>query len=435
MFGFLLSQQGKMRQNASNWLEVAERVRRFRRDQLNDGQIQRLTAAAGDLRARLKDRADASRLKMSIEALEVVLRDVGGRMYPVSSLVENVEFFLVAAIVILGIRAYFVQPFKIPTNSMWPSYFGMTHELFEPKRDDPGILRSAGRFLAFGARHYSVKAPADGEVMIPAFVDSSQGLQPAYSVKSGRSFLIFPTMKKEYVFSVGGRMATVTVPADFDFAAVLDDALKGDQPSLGAALQSMFAANRSRIQRTPITSRDNPDRVETYAYWIPTGMHVKQGEPILSFDLLTGDLLFVDRFRYNFVRPQVGQGFVFKTGNIPMLSEREGDKYFIKRLVGTPGDTLEIRQPALFRNGEPITGAASFRKEAQREGLYPGYVNNGLLGTGEKLTVPEDKYFALGDNSPRSWDGRAWGFVPEKDVVGTPLFIYYPFTRRLGPAR
>jgi signal peptidase I len=49
--------------------------------------------------------------------------------------------------------------------------------------------------------------------------------------------------------------------------------------------------------------------------------------------------------------------------------------------------------------------------------------------------VPAQAFFALGDNSRDSQDGRYWGFVPEKDVIGRPLFIYYPFTRRWGPAR
>jgi signal peptidase I len=182
---------------------------------------------------------------------------------------------------------------------------------------------------------------------------------------------------------------------------------------------------------------------------VPVGKKVRRGENFLSFDILTGDLLFVDRLSYNFVRPKVGSGFVFKTGNIEALKEEEGDKYFVKRLVGVPGDVLEIRSPALLRNGRPIEGAAAFDKNARREGKYPGYTNNtggprqadgmqssdGLLPPGGTVTVPEHSFFALGDNSPRSKDSRFWGFVPEKDVVGRPLFIYYPLTSRWGPAR
>ena len=51
------------------------------------------------------------------------------------------------------------------------------------------------------------------------------------------------------------------------------------------------------------------------------------------------------------------------------------------------------------------------------------------------VDVPAKSYFAMGDNSPNSKDSRAWGFVPDKEVVGRPLFIYYPLTRRWGVAQ
>jgi len=57
------------------------------------------------------------------------------------------------------------------------------------------------------------------------------------------------------------------------------------------------------------------------------------------------------------------------------------------------------------------------------------------LAVGKTMTVPPHSFLALGDNSANSLDGRFWGFVPEKDVIGRPLFIYYPFTLRWGPAR
>ena len=51
------------------------------------------------------------------------------------------------------------------------------------------------------------------------------------------------------------------------------------------------------------------------------------------------------------------------------------------------------------------------------------------------MSVPDDRYYALGDNSYNSLDSRYWGFVPEEDVVGRPLVIYYPFTKRFGPVK
>lgn len=418
-----------MRQNAANWLEVADRVHKFRRDQLTAGQTQKLVTAVGNVKQRLKEKADASRLKMAVESLEGVLRDTGGRVYPVSTLVENIEFFLVAAIVILGLRAYFLQPFKIPTNSMWPSYYGMTSEVFPPG-EEPGLVRKAARLLTMGATNHSVTAPADGQVFIRVF----PGLQPAFTEKTGRSLFIFPTAMREYAFKVGGKTTTFTVPADFqgELEQVFDESFGEDEASLYSRLQTAILTTPDP-ERSSINFRD---RVQT-VYWLPLGKTVRRGDKILSFDILTGDLLFVDRMSYNFVKPKVGSGFVFRTGRIENLKDEEGDKYFVKRLVGVPGDVLEIKAPALYRNGEPITGSTAFAKNAGREGLYPGYTNvaGSLLSAGDKVTVPANSFFALGDNSPRSKDSRYWGFVPEKEVVGRPLFIYYPLTSRWGPAR
>lgn len=454
MFSFLYSQEKKMRLNAANWLEVADRVYKFRRDQLTDAQNQRLLGAATAVKQGLKEKADASKLKLVVESLEGVLRDTGGRIYPQSSLVENVEFFLVAAIVILGLRAYFIQPFKIPTNSMWPSYYGMTAEVFKAG-EEPGLWRKAARLLTLGATNYTVTAPADGEVMFPAFASTYDGshysLRPAFVDKPGRSLLVFPTVLREYTFAVAGKQVKFTVPSEFDndFQGVLNETFKGQATSFAETLREGAARNKP-LQTSTLRIKGQ----DVTVYWIPIGKRVRKGEKILSFDILTGDLLFVDRLSYNFIKPAVGSGFVFKTGNIKSAAMQDASgaqisQYYVKRLVGTPGDTIEIKAPALFRNGKPIEGADAFGKNARREDRYPGYTNNnggpksadevqasdGMLPAGAKVTVPPHSFFALGDNSPRSLDSRYWGFVPEKDVVGRPLFIYYPLTSRWGPAR
>ena len=454
MFSFLYSEQKKMRQNAENWLEIAERVYKYRRDQLNAAQLNQLQSAVGEVKLRLKEKADAGRIKLAVESLESVLRDTGGRIYPVSSLIENVEFFLGAAILILGLRAYFVQPFKIPTNSMWPSYYGMTSEVFLPGQE-PGLMRNAARLATLGASNYAVTAPADGEVLIAAY-GNEQYMIPAYSEKAGHSMLVFPATVKEFVFSVGGEKARITVPADFDFNQVVGEAFfKGQPGGVFTALAGAAGKSQQPLEQSMMYLQQGSRKGDARIVWIPLGKKVKKGDKIVSFDILTGDLLFVDRFTYNFFPPAVGSGFVFRTGNIKDLmsdpTEGGSEKYFIKRLVGVPGDQLEIRKPAklitdgevppgpsegqLFRNDRPIEGAAAFGKNARKDGLYPGYEANGSLGFGKVVGVPANKYFAMGDNSPRSKDSRFWGFVPDKDVVGRPLFIYYPLTSRWGPAQ
>src|SRR4051812_36086346 len=159
MLSFFKSQDAKMRENAANWLELAEKVYHFRRDVLPAKELAELQARMAELQALVREKAGAEKVKLSIEALEPVLRKTGGALYPKTALVENVEFFLVAALVILGIRTYFVQPFKIPTNSMWPTYNGMTPEVWQKPEDVPGPLMKAVRFAAFGAQHKEAVAP------------------------------------------------------------------------------------------------------------------------------------------------------------------------------------------------------------------------------------------------------------------------------------
>jgi len=414
VFKLFASQESKMRTNAGNWLEVAEKVYHYRRDVLAPVLVGELLTCMGSLRQALKERADSAKLKLEIEALEDVLRRTGGRIYPKSSLVENVEFFLVAAIVILGIRTYFVQPFKIPTNSMWPSYNGMTGEVFRTPADEPGFIAQGIRFVSELAKPQRIDAPADGEVMI-VFEARADRYGAFYRDVPGRKWILVPTQLREYQLMVGGQTVPVRVPADFDLDKVLMEAFFPGQDG--------YPSGRS---------------VNGQLGLLRTGKQVKRGERVLSFDVMTGDQLFVDRMSYHFTRPTIGDGFVFRTGNLPelhaMMQGGPKDQYYIKRLVGGPGDRLEIQDYALLRNGAPIEGATAFAKNAGRQDGYPGYRNMGRYVFHGEMEVPAGQYAAFGDNSASSLDSRYWGTIPAKDVVGRPLFIYYPFTRRWGPA-
>ncbi|MFY9924166.1 MAG: signal peptidase I [Opitutaceae bacterium] len=439
MFGFFESQEKKMRDNASNWLELASKVWNYRRDRLNARESDELVSRTKELKQLLKSRADAAKLKLGIESLEGVLMRTGGAIYPKTSLVENVEFFLVAAIVILGIRTYFVQPFKIPTNSMWPTYYGMTSESFPPGSRAPNYAERAFRFIAYGAEGYSAVAPRDGEVSVPLVIRGDK-VSMAYTLRNGRSWLVLPSRVKEYTFYVDGAPVSVQVPADFsDFDDVVFGTFFTDHAALLAQIQR--AGQAGQIEEVSQKLDENNNGLYE-ALRVPMGRTVRAGEPLVRFDILTGDQLFVDRVSYQFMRPTVGQGFVFRTDNIPDIERTFGAQYFIKRLIGVPGDSIEMREPMIYRNGAPITGSTAFEMNAKRVSPYRGYFNAThedsryfQLFKGETVHVPEDSYLALGDNSMNSFDGRFWGYVPSKDVVGRPLFIYYPFTRRWGPAK
>ncbi|MGH7958714.1 MAG: signal peptidase I [Opitutaceae bacterium] len=417
-----------MRENAGNWLELGAKVYHYRRDVLTPAHVGELQSRMAELQALVKERTGPEKLKLGIERLEEVLRRTGGSIYPKTALIENVEFFLVAAIVILGIRTYFVQPFKIPTNSMWPTYNGMTPQVYKSKAEEPGPVGIATRLLAFGAWPHRVDAPASGEILVPVGGEA-RGLVSGRIVK-GRSWLVLPAQLREYTLIVGSSEVKIRVPMDFDFDWAVYDAFFGRGTPYSAS------ALAAELQRKINNGEFEEKRINGHLVrCIRTGKQVQAGERALAFDELTGDQLFVDRVSYHFIRPSVGSGFVFRTGNIPDIAQQFGDQYYIKRLAGVPGDTLEIKTPVLYRNEKPVSGSSAFEANAKRLGNYGGYIAYGNLAPGRTLTVPENNYYALGDNSGNSQDGRYWGFVPAKDVVGRPIFVYYPFTKRWGPAR
>ncbi len=300
-----------MRRAAVNWLELAEKVRAYRRDRLTPAELAELDQREGELRRGLREGADAGKLRLAIEALEDVLRRCGGAVYPKTSLSENVDFFIVAAIVILGIRTYFVQPFKIPTNSMWPTYYGMTAENLPPGAVAPGWGGRLWRLAAFGAQRREAIAPRAGQVSLQYFLDGDR-LTPfvAYSIKSARKWLILPTQVREYTFFVDGSPTSVQVPDDFDeFDKVVIQTFFGSEQ---AFFQQAAAAQKAGPLEASLFKLNGDSDGYRRVVTIPLGRTVQAGQPVVRFDLMTGDQLFVDRLTYHFhACPKVGQGFVF----------------------------------------------------------------------------------------------------------------------------
>lgn len=145
------------------------------------------------------------------------------------------------------------------------------------------------------------------------------------------------------------------------------------------------------------------------AFKIPSGSMVPT--------LVQGDKLFVNKFLYRFREPERWEIIVFKYPEEPR-------KDFIKRVVGFGGETLEIRDGELVVNG---------RLEQAPPGVRNNFYYNQepFAGLGQKITIPEDSYFVLGDNSLSSRDSRYWGFVPKKNLVGKAFFRWWP-PRRFG---
>jgi signal peptidase I len=364
---------------------------------------------------------------------------------------------LVAAIVVIGIRSFFVQPFIIPTNSMYPSFSGMQPHVYEDKDSTPGFVGRCVDKLFLGASHFSLEAESAGNLYLKLQGQMSFRFDDS-KFPEGR-FFIFPSTVREYVFEVGGKDHVLRVPAEFDLDELIAKRFAGvenlqDLPLIVTQDQG-FPSNRLKL----------------------SDKHFNKGDLLLGFDILLGDALFVDRFSYNFVHPKSGDPAVFRTGSIDEFNRKIGtgvvsqigeDKYYIKRLVGEPGDVLQMKVPesiftngtdvrkgvpgVVYRNGVPLDGRTAFDRNRKRvedlatdpnavpEDAYPGYRAEGILTNQASIKVPKahenptgkKAFFAMGDNSTDSLDGRAWGFVPENEIIGRAFLVYYPFTKRWG---
>jgi signal peptidase I len=135
--------------------------------------------------------------------------------------------------------------------------------------------------------------------------------------------------------------------------------------------------------------------------------------------LQINDRIFVSKFTYQLHDVEVGDIIVFKTENIEGL-DYDSKPYYIKRVVGLPGDHLEVRNHNIFRNGELVDDPPFFV-----ENEYYKLRRN----SPNRFDVPNDKVFVFGDNSGNSWDSRAWGGVPVENIMGKAVFRYWPITR------
>ncbi len=429
-----------LRKQAKGLLEMAEKVDSLRQDILPAADVAELRRLRDGLKAAAKARPlDAEALNAAAEPLHVHLAKVGGKVYPVTVGTDWTEMIVLAAIVAGGIRSFFLQPFKIPTNSMWPTYHGMTAEVRAPSEPVPNLLERGWGKVTQWSKTIAPLSPRTGEILIPVQATLA-GLEPVPGRQVPDGGILgtglLRGMDRVHMLRIGeAGDVGVQVPDEFTMRAVY---LRSFFPA-EAALPLSEAARWARAMERAL-AEDRVVRLGGQAY-VRTGRVAEAGKPVVNFDILTGDMLFVDKLRYHFVAPDVGDPFVFRTGNIPEL-RRAGEQYYIKRLVGLPGDTLALVDGALSRPGHPAADPASpiglnNARAAARD--YFGYLPRCSPSDAMPLEMPrrisDHGYFAMGDNSSNSYDSRGWGEVPRADAVGPAFVIIYPFTARWGMAR
>ncbi len=350
-------------------LRHAQKYLRYKSDTLGASVREPLEAGIAALAAALRAR-DHDRIKTEAEVLDAQLHKLAPITWE-THWRENVEVILVAIVVAVGIRSYFLQPFKIPTGSMQPTLSGIIgHRSDSPA---PNLLRQIGEFFVLGRNYVNVVSAENDRV--EQVIPKKFGFFFTFSriICEHRSYLVYAS----------------------------PETLRGD-------------------------------------FGVVPGRGYKAGEIIARGAVDTGDQVFVDKFSYNFIKPHRGDVFVFRTDHIFGIpgDPETGAPFYIKRLAGVPGDTLRVDPPNLYVNGKVAEGVGFARVMSAKDG-YRGYSPGSLyLGTPDKtFTVPPRTYFAMGDNSYNSYDSRWWGPVPEMNVVGRGLIVYWPFTRHWGLIR
>jgi signal peptidase I len=326
---------------ARELVKGSRKLLRIQRDRLEARQVQDVSTAADNLAAAVKAK-NISAAESCAEKLHHQLEKAFPRQ-PLAGLRENIEVLLVAAIVVMGVRTFFIQPFKIPTGSMQPTLYGIVQWPGGCTRESSLVTR------------------------------------------------------------------------------LRDGAVKGVWPQRpnGSILQALT------------------DYVgwSLFAHWPPGG-----------FCLFSGDHIFVDRFTYHFRKPQRGDVIVFDTSNIRRIPEASRGKFYIKRLIGLGGDTIQIAPPHVVVNNRVLDDRPAFKRIYSMQDGYSGYVlpsgfpPSSIRALDEMVIrnpddiymVPDQDLFVLGDNSPSSLDGRFWGSLNKRALVGRAVMVYWPFTDRFG---
>ena len=292
---------------------------------------------------------------------------------------ENVEVLVVAISLAMACRTYFIQPFKIPTGSMQPTLNGVTAVPQEGRQwfDRPPF--NLVNLAVFGERYVEIRARNSGRL-------EYAGVQ-----------------NDQFVLRIGGELYPLW------------------------------------LTMKPDTLFFDPDPAHSMKLYFKLGEEVAKGQLIAAGRVRQGDHIFVNKVKYNCVRPKRGQIIVFDTNYIPgkdLLGIRR-DTFYIKRLVGLPNEAISIRDRQLVVDGRPVVEPFPFHR-LLTDPRYSGYVTRpgSFLNSPEaEIRLGPKQFLPFGDNTYSSLDGRYFGPVTEQALVGPSFFVYWPFGPHWGLTR
>jgi len=394
----------KWKSEALQLSKGARKFVNFKRDLLNEGLVAEIESRRNDLLAVVKS-GDKTKAAEASKMLNAACENSLPHEKPLGWFEENVEVMFVAIVIALGLRAYYLQPFRIPTGSMQPTLNGIIGKPL-PQAEWPSLPQRWVEKILRGRSYVRVVNDQDRFLAVTP--------QNRVDIRDVQFMHFFSRSELHFTDSPPLRLPAPTNPCT--------------QIGLAAAIQT---ASRN-------------------------GGLLPKGTVLCEGTVDSGDLVLVDKFSYHFRKPERGEVFVFDTLGIRGIHERSGEQaagsHYIKRLCGVPGDTLQIQSPNLLIDGR-IAKEPGIQRVIHGEGDYAinpnGYAladSRELLGhsktISQYLASPDDKlalagknarpgmreYASLGHNTGNSLDSRYWGPVREFNLVGPALFSLWPVT-------
>ncbi len=398
---------GEMRQLSKDVRSHARYVRNMRADIMTPTDVKSLTKAEADLLTAEKG-TDPEAINYAAVTLDKITKVIMPLNKKDHAFRENLEVLVIAFAVAMAFRAYFLQPFQIPTGSMQPTLNGI-------------------RILNVDSGEDANLSPDPRSAIQPN--RNVHGYQPDIWDK--------PYLQPLKWILTGDVFITVRAPASgtFQWTKILPDGRR--QARVGGKLLTM----RTKHINTPVN--------------LLQGATFSKGDIIAQYLYQSGDHLFVNKVKWNFAVPKRGEVIVFEikrnslsfTDNGLTSPFSDPNAHYIKRLVGLPGEEIGILPPNLIINNEALKSPPAIvsiqNQERSRDGnIHDGYrLASHSLGEmsitvpypAGKLQIGENRYYACGDNQDSSLDSRYWGPVFGESLVGPAAFVYWPFTKHFGP--
>ena len=391
----------------------------YKRDLLEPDRVIEIESRRADLKSAIK----ANDKEKALEAgklLEKTCEHALPKYRSPNAFQENIEVFFVAIVVALGIRAYFLQPFRIPTNSMYPALNGITGGALV-KKEWPSFPTRMAQQATHGRNYFSLNSKNDSRIV---------------KIEDGTYMHFFPRVT--VTFSSGQRESFSGSATSLEQAGLTqfyDELIENQDPASWARLKHLSIDDRadayfrgSRIFGPAIFKKYN----------------IAAGTKVLSGYTESGDLILVDKVSYHFRSPKQDEVFVFDTRGIEHIEEsnrinKTPASHYIKRLIATPGQNISL-QPVehdnpdypdggiLIRDGQNANDPGILRVQSLKDG-YNGYKLMGIIEKqlDYKPSTGLSEYWAMGDNSYKSSDSRVWDSVKEYNVVGPAFLSLWPF--------